>query len=363
MMRSKHLMTYSLLLLAVVAPGLLGAVSQPGVIFMLIEPGSRPGGMAEAYVAQVDDAFANYWNPGAMAFNRKTQAAFMHSNWFGDVDGINDMYYEFLGVNQYFEDIGNLGMHAIFLTYGKQTHTDENNLVLSTFSSYETALAFSYANQLAQHTGVGVTFKFILSDLAPEDVLLETQQKGYGVSWAFDFGLQQRGIYLGFVDVPRLDFGLNLQNLGPDITFDNESQSDPLPLNWRMGLSYRLIGNLDRTVKDFNRFTINADMNKVLDDRSANPVTRVFSSWSDQSMQYEIDNTVFSVGGEYIYYDLIALRAGYIYDKAGHIKGPSFGLGLQYTFNNRYKLSMDFAMQQGGELTDYNKTFTAGVEF
>ena len=48
--------------LILMSPVLVFAVSEAACIFLLIEPGSRPGAMGHAYVAQVDDAFAGYWN-------------------------------------------------------------------------------------------------------------------------------------------------------------------------------------------------------------------------------------------------------------------------------------------------------------
>ncbi len=344
------------LTLLLVSPVLMFAVSEAAVIFLLIEPGSRPGGMGQAYVAQVDDGLSGYWNPGAMAFNRKTQFSLMHSNWLGDVDGIDDMYIEYLGWNQYFEDLsGNLGFHVIYLTYGKQERTSENNDALGTFTSYELALATSYAYQYSENLGLGMTFKFILSDLAPEGTgQSESGVKGRGISYAFDFGLKKKNFLMN-----KLDLGFNLQNVGPNITFINEEQSDPLPMNFRMGLSYRLLES------EFSTFTVNSDMNKLL----ANDdfvLKRLVTAWYDDGGLFskeEIESTIFNVGAEYTYWSLLSLRGGYIYDKAGSITGPSFGAGIQYTFANKYKASFDFAMQQGGELVDYNKTFSVGLEF
>ncbi|MCD4828554.1 MAG: PorV/PorQ family protein [Candidatus Cloacimonetes bacterium] len=202
MTRSTRLLTYSIVLAAMVLPAALGAVSNTSVIFLLIEPGSRPGGMAEAHVAQVDDAFAGFWNPGAMAFNRKTQVAWMHTNWLGDVEGLDDMYYEYLGWNEYFQDIGNLGMHIIFFTAGKMLKTGEQGEDLGSFSSYELAAAVSWAAQVRENLGLGVTFKYILSDLAPSGTgSTEIEQKGRGMSWAFDFGVKSRGVDFGQIAV------------------------------------------------------------------------------------------------------------------------------------------------------------------
>jgi hypothetical protein len=393
-----------IVLICMAAPVALNASSSgAALIYMLIEPSARAGGMGKAYVAQVDDAFANYWNPGALAFNRKTQVAAMHTNWFGGVQGIDDMYLEYLAWDDYFEDIGTLGAHVIYMTYGDQPRTGFQGEDLGMFSSWDVCAAFSYANLVRPSLGLGATFKFFYSYLAPEGTgQSETDQKGDGMSWAFDFGVKSRGVDVGQVAVapyngalaayngvtslfggegvkysdfsapiPRLDFGLNIQNLGPDITYINKDQADPLPLNWRMGFSYRLLGPLTPPVQDpnstekgprvMNRMTINADMNKVLANDD-NPLLRLVTAWKDDPMDQEIEETIFTCGAEYVYYDLIALRGGYYYDKYGHMTGPCFGVGVT-TSINKYDLGVDFAMVEGGDLDDYNKLFSFTLNF
>ncbi|MCD4817697.1 MAG: PorV/PorQ family protein [Candidatus Cloacimonetes bacterium] len=330
----------------------LSAVSNAAPIFLLIEPGSRPGAMGSAYVAMVDDAFAGYWNTGAMAFNRKVQFALMHSNWFGDVMGINDMYIEYLAWNEYFEDIGNVGANATFMTYGSQDMTDEDGLKIGTFTSYELAIALSYAYQMNQNLGLGVNFKFIYSDLAPEGTgETEHSTKGQGMSFAFDFGYLQKNFF-----VRNLSFGVNFQNIGPNITYINKSQADPLPLNLRAGFSYRIIDT------QYSKFAINGDMSKVLANED-DLFTRMITAWHDDPIKYEWEEIVKCIGAEYIYLDLLSIRSGYYLDTAGEIEGFSFGAGIHYTVNNQYKLGIDFAMQPAGELTKWNKTFSLNVEF
>ncbi len=348
-----------LILLAglLLVPVMLSAVSEAGVIFLLIEPGSRPGAMGQAYVAQADDAFANYWNVGALAFNRKTQMGGMHTNWFGDVPGIDDMYYEYLAFNTYSEDIGNIGFNIIYLTYGNQNKTGSNQEDLGTFHSYEVSMGSTYAYQLNESMGLGIGIKFILSDLSPTGTgESETEVKGRGVTFAVDLGYKWRGVSVGSFALPNLDFGVTMQNIGPDISYINEAQSDPLPMNFRIGFSYRALDD------EFNKFTINTDANKLLANRD-NIIARMGSAWTDDKASDEIDATVFNFGGEYVYLDLLSLRAGYIYDKAGSIEGASFGAGIEYLFENEYKFNADFAMQEAGQLTSYNKTFSLSLEF
>ncbi len=351
-MKNKNLIKLILVSAILLIPILSNASSEAGVLFLLIEPDSRANGMAEAYVAKADDAYSGWWNPGAMAFNRKNQIGVMHVSWFEDAN-IDDVYYEYAGYNGYLEGIGNLGFHVVFMTFGKMERTDAENNYLGSFTSYELAPTFTYASQINDNIGLGVNFKFILSDLAPKGTgNTEESTHGRGISFAFDFGYKHKNIF----NYDRLDFGVTLQNIGPDITYIDDEQSDPLPMNLRAGFSYRPLDD------QFNRFTVNADMSKLL----ANDdfvLSRLVTAWKDDPFQQELESTIFSIGGEYVYLDMISLRGGYYYDKAGSMEGPSFGAGLKYSFNDKYIGSFDFAMKQAGELTHYNKTFSLSVDF
>ena len=290
-----------------ILPVALFAVSEGAPIFLLIEPGSRPGGLGSAYVAMADDGFSSYWNTGAMAFNRKTQFALMHTNWLGDV--IPDLYLEYLSWNQYFNGIGNLGINIYFDSLGEQEKTDEQGNPDGTFSSYEFAVGFAYAYQLNQNVGLGTNFKFIYSALATSgaDNQIESTSNGTGMSFAFDFGLKWKNLF-----IKKLDFGLNIQNIGPNITYINQAQADPLPLNWRMGFSYHILDD------KFNKLSVNADMNKLL----ANDdffLLRIITAWHDDPYRDEVRSIITNFGVEYDYLDLIALRAGYINDEEGEI--------------------------------------------
>jgi len=404
-MRSKFILIA--MLLSLIIPISIHAVSNAAVIFLLIEPSSRASAMGQAYVAQVDDGFAGYWNPGAMAFNRKTQFASMYSKWLAEI--FDDIYFFHFASNKYFDDIGNLGINLTYMSYGEQEKTDAEGNSLGTFTSFDFSAATSYAYQANESLGLGLTFKFIWSKLAEEGTgQSESNIKGEGISYAFDLGLKHKGVdfgqimvspyngvlalYNGFaslagtpranyseysIPVDQLDFGFNFQNIGPNITYINESQSDPLPMNWRMGLSYRAMES------EFNDLTFNMDCSKVL--ANDDPVLkRIFTAWTDDFNtqvddetgkkiddfasfnnfinSVEVKEIIWNWGVEYDYLNLLALRAGYILDRAGDIKGPSFGAGIHYDFEG-YLVYVDYAFQQGGELQDYNQTLSIKVEF
>ena len=51
------------------------------VPFMLIVPDSRAGGMGETGVALADNAWATFWNPAGLAFQKGSELAMTHTNW------------------------------------------------------------------------------------------------------------------------------------------------------------------------------------------------------------------------------------------------------------------------------------------
>lgn len=332
------------LALMLLLPALMFGVSEAAAIYLLIEPSSRSGAMGQAHVAQVDDAFAGYWNTGAMAFNRDTQFALMHTNWFSDV--FPDIYYEYLGVNKYFEDTGNLGLSIIYATYGKQAMTDPDGNFIKDFFSWDLSAALTYGYQVGKNTGVGGAFKYIHSDLAPEGQgNTEQDQKGEGSSFAFDFGFLQKDL-IPAIPMGRLDWGFNIQNFGPNITYINDEQSDPLPLNFRMGFSWEAWNS------EMSRLTVNTDMNKLLANRNHVWYSRLVQDWADQPLDEEWEEVIFGWGAEYAYLNLISLRTGYLLDRAGSIEGFSFGGGVFYNYQDKFRFDVDFAMQPGGDLQD-----------
>ncbi len=332
------------MVLALIGIAPLAAVSQGALLFLTFEPGGRANGMGRAYSAVADDAYAMWWNPGATAFNRKGQLAFNHVNWL-EGSGMNDMFFEYLGWNQYFEGIGNFNAHIVLLDLGTQEQTDSSNNPLGTFHSYDIAGAVGYSYEvIPQRLGVGGNFKLIYSNLAPATGFTDSEGK------AFSFGFDIGTLYKDVGNVSGLDLALVLQNLGPDVTFVDQEQKDPSPMNVRLGAAYTVFDN------PLNGLILSAEASKML--ANEDPLFKRFiSGW-----EY-MDETIYGVGAEYTYMQLIALRGGYFYDKAGSVTGPSFGVGINYSFSDRYKLSADFSMVPAGELVDYNKVFSIGFEY
>lgn len=340
-------------------PSTLTAISQAGVLSLSIEPGGRANGMGRAYAAVADDAYAAWWNPGALAFNRKTQFAGSHTPWLQGI-GFDDMYYEYFAWNQFFQDIGNLGVNIVWMDLGSQMQTGEEGQELGEFHSYDLAAAVSYASEIIpEKLGIGGNFKVIYSYLGPGTGQTEGDKEGSGFSWAFDLGLKMKDIFDLSTKVPNygihgfnpsIDVALVVQNVGPDITYINEAQSDPLPQTVRAGLAFNLLNSA------FSKFKISAEASKIIANDD-NMFARFATGWDP------FDETIYAAGAEYTYFDLLSLRAGWFHDQAGDIMGPSYGAGIQYSFSEKYRLSADVGMIDAGNLTDYNYYYSLSFEF
>jgi len=359
LMKRQILATVMLAMFILAVPNVINAISQAGVLSLSIEPGARANGMGRAYSAIADDAYAAWWNPGALAFNRKTQFAGSHTPWLQGIgSGADDMYYEFFAWNQYFSEIGNLGMNIVWMDMGTQMQMSEDAQELGEFHSYDLAAAVSYAYEaVPEKIGIGGNFKVIYSYLGPGTG--ETEKEGSGFSWAFDLGLKMKDIFNLSTQIPNMgipgfqpsiDAALVIQNIGPNITYVNEEQSDPLPQTVRAGLGVNLFNS------PYSKVKLSAEASRIIANED-NMFARFATGWSP------IEETIYAAGAEYTYFDLLSLRAGWFHDKVGKIVGPSYGAGVQYGITEAIKLGADVAMIVAGDLTDYNMYYSLSFEF
>ncbi|MFQ5636928.1 MAG: PorV/PorQ family protein [bacterium] len=319
----------TLLILVMIVPNVF-AVSEAAVLFLLISPNARAGGMGEAFVALSDDVSAVYWNPAGLAFQEGKQFTSLYSKWLPQFN-LDDLYFLFGAYRQSIEGVGTIGVNVTYINLGEQTITDETGPEpVGTFNSNEWAIAFSYGTLLTEDLGVGLGVRYIRSNLSSVGAGAE-KDNGQANAFSVDIGLLKKNIF-----VDRLNFGLSVTNIGPKVTFVDASQADPLPTNLKVGFAYRIVD------QEFNRVTLVADMNKLLVNKNADgtsdSVIKAFgTAWQN-------NNYIWNVGAEYWYANLIALRAGYNRDDAGKANYVTIGAGLRYSI-----YQFDFGYISAGE--------------
>lgn len=308
------------------------------VPFLLISPDARASGMGETGVAIADDINAIYWNPGGLAFLDYfpdieedipfTQAALSFSPWLPQFNA--DLFYSYGTVGRYFEELdGTAAFNFMYMNLGEFTRTAEDGTPLGKFMSNEFSLGIAYGTRITDDLGVGIQLRYIQSNLTPAG----TGQKdaGRGMSAGFDLGVLYKPSGFKVFDVSDpLAFGFNLQNVGPKITYINES--DPLPTNLKIGTAWKLVKD------EFNDLKIAVDFQKLLvkrDSTNSDPLPlSLISAWENPGIE-------FSVGAEYWYENVFAFRAGYFTEPSslGNRKFWNFGAGVRYDI---FKLDFSF---------------------
>lgn len=331
----------NLLIMSVVL-SILGSyemLSQAGgssVPFLRISPDARASGMGEVGTAIADDINAIYWNPGGLGFHDYVRTEFetddapipyrqvslSFSPWLPQFNA--DLFYSYGTIGQFFESLdGTVALNFLFMNLGEFVRTAENGQKLGTFISNEFSLGISYGTIVAPDLGVGFQLRYIQSNLSPQ--FQGQSSAGTGVSGAFDLGVLWKPSDLKIADwldlEDRLALGFNLQNVGPKITYINES--DPLPTTIRTGIAYNIVRD------EFNDLTVSMDVAKLLvkrDSLGSDPLPKsLVTAWENSGME-------FAVGAEYWYEEIVALRAGYFTEPSilGGRKFWNFGAGVRY---------------------------------
>jgi hypothetical protein len=304
-------------------------VGTTGVIFLTIEPGARQAGMGGGGVAlgRLGDATASFYNPAGLALMTGKSVTGMHNKALPEL--VDDFYYEFLGGTYSLGDAGGLGANITFYSFGNQEVTDGVGNVTGSIDSFDLAATMAYGLTLSSRTAVGGSFKVIYSSLSPYGAEAE-QGTGRTFGFALDAGLLIQDI------LPRVNLGLVLQNVGPDIVYIDRDQADPLPQNLRVGLAWRALET------EGQRLTVIYDAYKLLARDSGFFAFHLIGGWTDDPVEEELRQIVHMAGAEYLYADLLALRGGYFYDRVGHVRYPTFGIGVAYGLY-RFDLSHVYA--------------------
>jgi hypothetical protein len=262
-----------------------------------IQPGARQNGMGATGVAIAEDASGvTWWNPAGLGF--VTRSA-IDQSYAQLVPGLaTDVNYFYLTYVRPTAGWGAFGVGLVFLSYGTSEGTDPFGNPTGTFASNEVSPAIYYGTKLLPDLSVGAALKYIRIQLAPQSL------SGVGAT----FGLDLAALYR--IPAAKLNLGLNVQNLGPSVTFINEDERSPLSRNIKAGFAW------DAYEKEGFRVLLAGDFDQSL-------VTDAF--WQLHS------------GLELRYTDQIAGRIGYYYDPLGQLEGLTYGLGLGWK-----SLSLDF---------------------
>ena len=349
--RSRLALSASLLAVSATAQAqLVQHTITTAVPILTLSPDSRASSLGEAGVATSPDANAAYFNPGKLGFEQyKYGASLSYSPWLRTIT--DDMSLSYLSGYGKVGQRSAFGASLMYFDLGTIDYRSGQNLPQGSFNPKEYALSVSYGIQLTDNFGVGVSARYIRSNLVGT---VNGNDARPGNAAAVDLGAYYaKDVTIG-TGLYNVAFGGAISNIGNKITYNDVENPSFLPTTLKLGTA------ITKEIDQYNKISVVFDASKLLvpspyyednynaldpvqvarvkaanDDRARQGIVGgMISSFSDApgGFKEELREINLSTGLEYNYNDLLYARGGYFYeapDKGGR-QYVSLGLGVRY---------------------------------
>ena len=313
------------------------------VPFLTFAPDSRGAAMGDLGVATSPDANSVHWNNGKLAFIEEDFGfSASYVPWLGNI--VDDMSVSYLSGFYKIDRIQTAAFTFRYFDLGEIQLTDIQGLPLGNESPSELAFDGTYSRKLSENFGIGLTGRFIFSNLPSN--LQGAPDARAGTSVSVDLGVYYTKDLVFSGKNSNISAGAHISNIGQKITYTNEENEDFLPGNLRLGTAFKT------SLDPYNSITLAIDANKLLvpsppvrdgsgniipgrgKDPNRNLLGGVFGSFADapDGFSEEMKEITLSFGTEYWYRDIFAARVGYFLESAdkGNRKFLTAGLGFRY---------------------------------
>lgn len=326
------------------------------VPFLLVAPDSRAGAMGDMGVATSADVISQHHNPAKYVFNKNTFGiSVSYSPWLRKL--VNDINLLYLSTYYKITDNDAISFSLRYFSLGDISFTDINGQPMGDQKPNEFAIDFGYSRKLIDELSISLTPRFIYSNLTAGQ-FVEGQETEAGLAGAADLSLfYEQDFRTKGLENSTLRAGLNISNIGNKMSYSSGTlRRDFIPTNLKLGLSYTM--DFDK----YNSLMIGAEFNKLLVPtppvyqldtngrivydaannaiiaKGKNPdvsvVEGIFQSFGDApgGFREEFREVNLSVGIEYTYRELLAVRAGYFFESPykGNRQFITIGAGLHY---------------------------------
>ena len=320
------------------------------VVSQTIAPDARSAGMGDVGAATDPDVNSQYWNLAKYPFCiSRAGIALNYTPWLRQL--VNDIDLAYMAGYYRIGDYGALSGSLRYFSLGEVYTSDESDM---TVNPYEMSLDVAYSRMLSENFSMGVGLRWIYSDLRYDYSEDSKPASAFAADLAFYYN---NYIMLGNREC-QLGLGLTATNIGSQISFYGDEESQFIPANLRLGASLMV------PVDEYNRFSIAADANKLMvptvprqgvDESNSDYQDRVRREYSDISsikgmfdsfsdapggFKEEMEEIQWSVGAEYVYHDQFSLRAGY------HHESESKGNRKYFTVGGGFRMSV-FSLDVG----------------
>nr|WP_223301199.1 type IX secretion system outer membrane channel protein PorV [Prevotella sp. MGM2] len=300
---------------------------------------ARAAGLGDIGAATDPDVNSQSWNPAKYPFTiSRAGLAINYTPWLRQL--VNDI--ALLNAAGYFR-IGDYQAVSGSLRYFSLGDVSAGDM---TVKPYELAVDVAYSRMLSEKFSASVALRYMYSDLSGH----YDDNVTPGSAFAADLACYYNNYVMMGNRECQLAWGLNISNIGTKINY-GEDYSYFIPTNLRLGLSYTI------PVNEYNRFSISADVNKLLvpskplqgadesneeyEERIRNDyydmssISGIFKSFGDSERGFkgEMEEIQWSIGAEYTYNDKFSLRAGYHHESEMQGNRKYFTVGAGFRMN------------------------------
>lgn len=329
----------------------IASAQQPGVVtgadttfrvittavpFLTISPDARSAALGDAGVATSPDANAAFWNPAKLVFVDKAYGgSISYTPWLGKI--INDMWISYLTGFYKITREQAVSMSMKYFDLGEISFRGPGNEPLGDFNPREMALDFTYSRMLTEEFSVGLTGRYIYSNLTGA-FSSGTDTRPIN-SAAVDLGVYYNKLMKGTKN-STLSLGALISNIGPKVSYTDDANKNFIPTNLKIG------GVYTTELDPFNSLSFALDLNKLLVptiDKGQSVLGGMFGSFSDApgGFSEEIKEIILNMGVEYWYNKTFAGRMGYFLESED--KGNRQYLTLGVGFRNQKSFGIDVA--------------------
>jgi len=323
------------------------------VPFLMISSDARASGIGEQGVATSFDNFSQHWNPSKYVFSENSSGfGFSYTPYLSKI--VNDV---FLGNLTYYRKNSERSAWSFSLKYFSLGDIDvlQNPLDIPIIESpNEFTIDAGYSLKLNENFGLGITGRFLLSDVKLQSFDAESQA---ATSVAVDIsGFFQSDIVTIGRSNGILRAGFNISNLGPKMKYTDLGQESFIPTNLKIGSGFEFLSD------NSNSLTVSFEINKLLVPTPSIPIydsseteiiayiqddigflSGIFKSFGDapDGSSEELKELTYSFGLEYSFNESFFLRSGYFSEH--ELKGSRKFITLGTGFKTNSNLSIDLS--------------------
>ncbi len=312
------------------------------VPFLMISSDARASGIGEQGVATSFDNFSQHWNPSKYVFSENSSGfGFSYTPYLSKI--VNDV---FLGNLTYYRKNSERSAWSFSLKYFSLGDIDvlQNPLDIPIIESpNEFTIDAGYSLKLNENFGLGITGRFLLSDVKLQSFDAESQA---ATSVAVDIsGFFQSDIVTIGRSNGILRAGFNISNLGPKMKYTDLGQESFIPTNLKIGSGFEFLSD------NSNSLTVSFEINKLL---VPTPSIPIYDSSETEIIAYRQDDIGFLSG--------IFKSFGDAPDGSSEeLKELTYSFGLEYSFNESFFLRSGYFSEH--ELKGSRKFITLGTGF